>query len=327
MRRRIFAASAGMAGLAAAGLFRRPAWAQAPQREVRLIVPVAPGGTIDAVARLMAQGLSPQLGQPIVVENRSGAAFFIGLQAVANAAPDGHALGIAPLATLATAPILPGMAMPIDPDTQLQPVVGLFRVPLVLVTGNHTGFGSVADMLRRARARPGAVSIGNSGNGTTTHLVAARLAQEGRAEMLQVAYRGGTPALTDLMGGNVDLYFGLLPEVIPFIRDGRMKALAVASLAPNPNLPGVPPVAQDLPGFSGAASYGIVAPARMPAEWVAFWNRTLVDFLHRPEIRGRMEGSMFLEIAAGTTERYRQDIAADRVTWGKVIRDAGIRAD
>jgi len=295
--------------------------------EVRLIAPVAPGGTIDAVARLVAQGLGPSLGQPIVVENRSGGAFFIGLQVVANAAPDGHTLGIAPIATLATAPILPGMVPPIDPDTQLQPVVGLFRVPLVLVAGTHTPHRDLPGLLRFARANPGRVSIGHSGNGTTTHLVAARLEREAEIEMVQVAYRSGAPALTDLMGGNVDLYFALLPEVLGFIRDGRMRALAVAAEQPNRHLPDVATVAQELPGFSGAASYGIVAPERMPAEWVAFWNRTLVEFMNRPEVRDRMEKTMFLEITAGPTERMRQEVAADRITWGKVIREAGIRAD
>lgn len=319
---------AGALALAAGGAARpRMAQGQAIQREVRLIAPVAPGGTIDAVARIIAQGLSPSLGRSIVVENRSGGGFFIGLQAVANAAPDGHTLGIAPIATLATAPILPGMTMPINPDTQLQPVVGLFRVPLVLVAGRHTPYRDLDGLLQYARANPGRVSIGNSGNGTTTHLVAARFAREAGVEVMPVSYRSGAPALADLMGGNVDLYFALLPEVLAFIRDGRMKALAVASEAPNPHLPDVPLVARILPGFSGAASYGIVAQERMPAEWVGFWNRTLTEFLGSAEIRDRMERVMYLEITAGPADRMRAEVAADRVTWGRVIREAGIRAD
>jgi tripartite-type tricarboxylate transporter receptor subunit TctC len=313
-------------GLAALAL---PTMAAAQQitREVRLIAPVVPGGTIDVVARLLAQGLSPSLGRPIVVENRSGGAFFVGLGAVANAAPDGHTLGIAPIATLATAPILPGMTLPINPDTQLQPVVGLFRVPLVLVAGAHTSYSDLPGLLRFARANPGRTSIGHSGNGTTSHLVAARLANEAKIEVVQVAYRSGAPALTDLMAGHVDLYFALLPEVLPHIRDGRMKALAVASEAPNAHLPDVALVAQELPGFFSAASFAMVAPAGMPASWVQFWNRTVGDFLDRPEVRERMEGGMFLEITAGPVERMREEVAAGRVTWGKVIRDAGIRAE
>lgn len=315
------------AGAAALAAWQGVARAQTLTHEVRLVAPVAPGGTVDAVARIIAQGLSPSLGRSIVVENRGGGGFFIGLQAVAIAPPDGHTLGIAPIATMATAPILPGMTPPINPDTQLQPVVGLFRVPLVLVAGPNTPYRDLDGLLRHARANPGRVSIGNSGNGTTTHLVAARFMREAGVEMMPVSYRSGAPALADLMGGNVDLYFGLMPEVVSFIRDGRMKALAVADLAPNPHVPGVPTVASVLPGFSGAASYGIVGQGGMPAAWTAFWNRTLTGFLNQPEVRDRMERQMYLEITAGPPERMREEIASDRVTWGRVIREAGIRAD
>lgn len=325
VQRRILGAGA----LAAGGAIAWPGASrgQTVTHDVRLIAPVAPGGTIDAVARLISQGLSPNLGRAIVVENRGGGGFFIGLQVVANAAPDGHTLGIAPIATMATAPILPGMTPPINVDTQLQPVVGLFRVPLVLVAGPNTPYRDLDGLLRYARANPGRVSIGNSGNGTTTHLVAARFMREAGVEMMPVSYRSGAPALADLMGGNVDLYFGLMPEVVAQIRDGRMKALAVASPERSAHFPDVPTVASVLPGFSGAASYGIVGQERMPDEWNAFWNRTLTEFLNRPAVRERMERQMFLEITAGPAARMREEIAADRVTWGRVIREAGIRAD
>lgn len=301
--------------------------AQTLTREVRLIVPVAPGGTIDAVARVMAQSLSPELGRSIVVENRSGGGFFIGLQAVAQAPPDGHTLGIAPLSTMATAPVLPGMQAPIDLDRDLTKVVNLFRVPMLLVARPNAPFRSLPELIAWGRANPDRLTVGQSGNGTTTHLLAARLAQEAGLTMQQVAYRGGTPALADVMAGNVDLYFSLLSESLPQIRAGRMLPIAFTTTEPNPHLPDVPLLTNTYPGFTGAAAYGLVAPAGLPPEWVAFWARTMDRFLRRPDIRERLERTLVLEVTTGTPEAFRQEVDADRVTWGAVIRAAGIRAE
>ena len=237
MRRFLLLALATAASFLAAPAATR---AQTISRDVRLIVPFAPGGTVDLLGRILADGLAPALGgRNIVVENRSGAGTFIAMQAVAQAPADGHTLSLASGAVLATAPVLPGMAMPIDPDKALAPVTNLIRVPIVLVGRPQGPFRDLPGLIAFAKAHPGRLNIGQSGAGSLTHLLAARLGHEAGISMVQIQYRGGTPALLDVMAGTADLYFSLLPKSLPHIRDAKLRPIAFASPERNPNLPEV----------------------------------------------------------------------------------------
>jgi tripartite-type tricarboxylate transporter receptor subunit TctC len=310
----------------AASLLPAPARAQSVVRDVRLIIPFAPGGTVDLLGRLLAEGLTARLGgRSVVVENRSGAGTFIALQAVANAPADGHTLSLASGTVLATAPVLPGMTMPIDPDTALVPVMNLIRVPVVLVGQPQAPFASLPQLIAHAKARPGTLNIGQSGAGSQTHLLAARLAHEAGIAMELIQYRGGTPALLDVMSGNADLYFSLLSESLPFIREGRLRPIAFASTERNPALPEVPLVQETIPGFSGDVAYGLVAAAGTPAGWIGFWNAEINRLMNRPEVRERMLRLLWVPVN-GTPEAYRAEIAEDRRIWGAVITAAKISA-
>lgn len=299
--------------------------AQTVTRDVRLIVPYAPGGSVDILARLLAEVLPAAIGHNVVVENRSGAGAFIGLQAVANAPADGHTLGLAPDLGLAVSPIIPGTTLPINPDRDLAPIASLMRVPTVLVTRSDAPFQDLDSLVARARTSPNAVTAGISGNGTITHLLIARLNGASGTQMVYVPYRGGTPALLDVLAGNVDLYFSLLPESLPYIQAGRMRPLGFASPGRNAQFPDVPAMAERFPGFSGTADYGAVGAAGLSPAWVAFWNRTLNAALARPEVRARL-GQMSSEAGGGTAAEYRAKLESERAVWGEVVRANDIRA-
>jgi tripartite-type tricarboxylate transporter receptor subunit TctC len=310
-----------------ASLALPPALAQAQTviRDVRLIVPFAPGGTVDMLARLLAEALTPDLGgRAVVVENRSGAGTFIAMQLVASAPPDGHLLSIAANTVLATAPVLPGANPPIDLDRSLAPVSNLIRVPIVLVGRPQAPYATLDQLIAYARANPGRLNIGQSGTGSLTQMLAIRLMHETGTRMEQIQYRGGTPALTDMLAGNNDLYFSLLTESLSFIREGRLRPIAFASEQRNPTLPDVPLMQDTLPGFVGDVAYGLVASAETAAEWVAFWNARFNAVMNRPEFRQRLRDLQMLPIN-GSAEAYRSEIQRDRTTWSKLIRDTGMR--
>jgi len=303
-----------------------PTHAQSLSRDVRLIIPFAPGGTVDLLGRMLAEGLGPDLsGRTIVVENRSGAGTFIAMQALVNAPADGHTLSLAAGTVLATAPIVPGNTLPLDPDRALAPVMNLIRVPIVLVGRGDAPYATLPDLITYAKANPGRLNIGQSGNGSLTHLLAARFGAEAGIALEQIQYRGGTPALLDILSGNADLYFSLLPESLPFIREGRLRAIAFASAARNSTLPDIALMQDRLPGFVGDVAYGLVAAAATPPEWVAFWNARINAYMARPEVRQRMRDLLWVPVN-GSAEAYRAEIVEDRRVWGAVIRAADIRA-
>ena len=300
--------------------------AQTLTQNVRLIVPFAPGGTVDVLARLLAEAMTPRLGgRAVVVENRSGAGTFIAMQATASAPPDGHTLLIASNTVLATAPILPGPPMPVDPDRALRPVANLISVPIVLVGNPQAPYRTLPELIAYAKANPGKLNIGHAGIGGLTHLLAERLCLEAGIAMTQVQYRGGTPALMDVMTGTADLYFSLLGESLGNIRDGRLRAIAAASPAPLPALPEVPLMQATLPGFVSDVRYGVVVAAATPPAWVGFWNTQLGEAMQAPTVRERM-AQLHWDDTYGSAAAYREDILAQRETWRPVIQAAGIRA-
>jgi tripartite-type tricarboxylate transporter receptor subunit TctC len=313
------------AGLAALLLSPPGAAAQSVTRDVRLIVPYAPGGSVDILGRLLAEVLPAAIGHNVVVENRSGAGAYIGLQAVANAPADGHTIGLAPDLGLAVTPVIPGTTLPINPDRDLAPIMSLIRVPTVLVARSDAAFRDLDSLLSRARTSPTAVTAGISGNGTIPHLLIARLNGLAGTRMVYVPYRGGTPALLDVLAGNVDLYFSLLPESLGYIQGGQMRPLVFASPTRNAGFPDVPALTERWPGFTGTADYGLVGTAGLSPAWIAYWNRVVNAALARPEVRARI-AQMSSEATGGTAEDYRAKLANDRAVWGEVVRANNIRA-
>jgi tripartite-type tricarboxylate transporter receptor subunit TctC len=198
-------------------------------------------------------------------------------------------------------------------------------VPMVLVGRPDAPYTTLPELIAYARANPGKLNIGNSGQGGQTHLLAARLGHEAAIRMEQIQYRGGTPALLDILSGNADLYFSLLPESLPFIREGKLRPIAFVSPERNPTLPNVPLVRETLPGFTGDVGYGMVLAAGSPPEWVAFWNAEINRFMNRPETRERMQKLLWVPVN-GPAQAYQDEIATDRRVWGAVIQAAGIRA-
>jgi tripartite-type tricarboxylate transporter receptor subunit TctC len=313
-----------LAGLCAPFVLPRTLRAQPVARNVNFVVGFAPGGTVDVVGRIIGQALGPQIGHPVLVENRSGAAGFIGLQAVANAAPDGHVLAVASGLNVAVATVLPGLTMPIDANTDLTPIGGLGRCAMVLVTRANAPFRDMGGLI--AHARGSRLTCGHAGAGSSPHLMAARTAQMAGVEFDYVGYRGGAPAMVDILAGRIDIYFALLPEVFQHVRRGAVQALAVATELPHPALPGVPVMRELLPGLTGAAWWFLAGPKGLSPAWVSYWSSQLAAVAARPEVRQRL-AELQIDPSDPSPAAVRAEIESERRIWGDVIRAANIRAE
>jgi tripartite-type tricarboxylate transporter receptor subunit TctC len=299
-----------------------PRW---PGRPIRLIVAFAPGGFTDIAGRLLAQALSAGLGQPVVVENRAGAAGLIGTEAAAQSAPDGYTLL---LGTISTHAINVGLyrQLPYDPLRSFVPVSGVASGELVLVVHPSVQANSVSELLALARARPGELTYGTGGNGTTSHLAGELFKSLAGVDLLHVPFRSPAPAASALIAGQVAVMFDTVPTALPQIRARRLRALGVSSLAPIPELPDVTPVAQTLPGFEASTWVGLFAPSGTPsavAERVDAATRQVLDSV---DIRGRLGDLGMRPFVAGPEQLgsfQRQEI--DK--WVSLIRRAGITAD
>lgn len=298
--------------------------AQPVTRDVRIVVGFAAGGSVDALARIVAQQLPAVTGRNALVENRTGAGGFIGLQAVANAAPDGHTLAVASGFNLAVSPVLPGVTMPINPDADLTPIGGLGRGAMVLVSRPDAPYRTMAEFVAAARAPGARTTCGHGGAGSSPHLMAARMAQAAGITLEYVAYRGGAPALLDLMASRFDVYFALLPEALPHVRAGTLRPLAVATAEPHPTMPDVPLMKDTLPGMVGGSWWGLAGPKGLSPEWVAYWSDTMRRVLDDPGVRQRMRDGL-IDRSDPATAAFREEIASERRIWDDVIRRAGIR--
>ncbi|WP_431281388.1 Bug family tripartite tricarboxylate transporter substrate binding protein [Humitalea sp. 24SJ18S-53] len=305
-----------------------PALAQSPwpSRPMRLIVPFPPGGLADQLARPLAARLTQVLGQPMVVENRPGAGGNLGADVVAKAAPDGYSWLLGSIGPLAANQFLfPGM--PFDTRSAFAPVSLLVNTPKVIVVNRDRPWRTLADLLAAARARPGAVQAGSAGNGSSLHIALALLNRAAGVDILHVPYRGAAPAVTDLVGGQIDMMVDNLPNILGQIRAGSVRALAVATEARLPQLPDVPTTAEaGLPGLVFGTWFGLVAPARTPPEIVDRMSAAVDAALRDPEIGGRFaeQGAV---IGGGTPEAFAAFITAQTTMLDGVIRGAGIRAE
>lgn len=305
-----------------------PACAQAwPDKPVRLIVPYPPGGATDVIGRVMAQRLSSALGQQVVVDNRSGAAGSLGAGAVAKSPPDGYTLLMGAMTSHSISAALNPSGVPYDIEKSFAPVAIVGTVPLVFVVHPAVKANTLAELISLAKSNPGALSIASSGNGSPQHLAAEMFKRAAGVDLLHVPYKGSGPAMTDMIGGQVQVMIETAPAAQPHIKSGKLRALASATAQPVGTLPGVPTTAQaGLPGFEVASMFGIAAPAGTPAPVINKLSAALKAILAEPEVRDQLlaQGA----IATWTSpEDTAAALRAEVAKWAKVIKDGNIKPE
>ena len=320
LRRRQFLQLA--AGAAALPALPRIARAEAyPTRPVHLIVPVAPGGALDILARLIGQWLTDHMRQTFVIENRPGAGTNIGVDVVAHATPDGYTLLLIPQSVTTNATLYKDLNFNFIRD--IVPIAMISRLPLVMEINNAIPAKTVPEFIAYAKANPGKISMASGGSGSASHIGGEFFKMKTGIDMVHVPYRGGAPALVDLIGGQVQIMFSPLPESLAAIKAEKVRALAVTTAERSQALPDLPTVAESIPGFEASTWQGIGAPKGTPAEIVDKLNREINAALADPKIKERLAdlGSIPTPLSP---HAYAKLIAEETEKWGKVIRDAHI---
>ena len=297
-----------------------------PARPVRFVVPFAPGGGGDIVSRILAPTLSQFLGQPVVIENRGGAGGTLGTEIGAKAAPDGYTIVLGNVGPLAVAPSL-YERLSYDPIKDLAPITLIASFPNLLVTHRSIPVQSVKDLVALAKARPGQLNYASAGSGTSTHLAAELLKVVARIDVVHVPYKGGAQALTDLLAGQVAFYFASVPSAIAFVRNGKLRGLAVTSLTRSSAAPDVPTIAeQGYPGFETAAWYGVLVPAATSKDIIARLHTELVRVLGQPDVKQKLQAQGG-DPVGNSPGQFAAYIAAELAKWSKVVKAAGVKAD
>ncbi|MPS29639.1 MAG: tripartite tricarboxylate transporter substrate binding protein [Alcaligenaceae bacterium] len=320
----ILARAAG-AGLAVAvGLAAGPAAAaDYPARTVKLIDAFSPGGSTDYMARYFASKAGDAWGQPVVVENRPGAAGQIGTSAVAKAAADGYTMLVLPNEIWSVAPLL-YKNLPFDIGRDLTPVASIAKVPIVMTVHPSVAANTVGEFIDLARKNPGKLTFGSAGEGTLHHLSAELFQSMAGIQMVHVPYKGTAPAVADLLGGQIQLVFSPISAVLPHIKAGKLKALAVADTVPVAALPGVPPVAQaGVPGYASQLWVSVVGPKNLPREVVDKWGEQIQRVMLSADARATL-AAQGIEPEYLPQQELARRFAADAAKWEKVIREAGI---
>jgi tripartite-type tricarboxylate transporter receptor subunit TctC len=303
----------------------RVAWAQAyPSRPVRIIVPFAPGGGADIVARLMGQWLSERLGQPFVIENRPGAGSNIGVEAVVNAPADGYTLLLASSSNAINATLYDKLNFNFLRD--VAPVGGIIRFPFVMVVNPAVPAKTVPEFIAYAKANPGKLNFASGGNGTGPHMTGELFKMMAGINMLHVIYRGEPPAFTDLLGGRVQVIFGTAVASIEHIRAGRLRALAVTTAMRSEVLPEVPTVGEFVPGYEASAWIGVGAPKNTPSQIIDKLNEAINAGLVDPKFKARL-ADLGGTVLAGSPAEFGKLIVDETEKWAKVIKFAGIKAE
>jgi len=313
----------GLALIAAAGI--GPARAlDYPTRPVHVIVGYPAGGTVDILARLVGQYLSERLGQQFVIDNRSGAGNNIGTEVVVNAAPDGYTLLLVNPANGINATLYE--KLPFNFIRDIAPVAGIIRVPNVMEVNPAVPAKTVAEFIAYAKANPGKVNMASSGNGTSIHVSGELFKMMSGVDMLHVPYRGSAPALTDLMGGQVQVLFDNMPSSIEYLKAGKLRPLAVTTATRSQALPDVPTVAETVPGYEASAWFGLGAPKGTPAEIVDKLNAAVNAGLADPKLKARLADLGGTPLA-GAPGDFRKLIAEETEKWAKVVKFAGMKPE
>lgn len=294
-----------------------------PGKAVRILVPFAAGGGADVYARVLAQALSEMWKQPVVVDNRPGASGAIALQVMHAAPHDGYTITIVS-SSFAINPLI-NHALPFDTNRDFIPVTEIAKAGNVLVVPPGSPYKTARDLIDDARKRPGQLAYGMAGNATSAHLAGELLKYEAKLDVTPVGYKGGMPFMTDLMAGHLPFGFSSVPETTPFIRSGKMRALAVTTRERSSTMPEVPTLAESgIAGYDASVWWGIVAPAGVPKPVLKKLNEDLVRALKTPAVRAKIEEGGAVVVASSSAE-FRQRVLSEQTKWAPVIKAAGIR--
>jgi tripartite-type tricarboxylate transporter receptor subunit TctC len=296
-----------------------------PARPVTVVVPQAAGGTNDIVARILAQELSTSLGRQFVVENRPGAGGNIGTQAATKAAPDGYTLLVTISSTQAINPSL-YKTIPFDPVKDFEPITLIGSVPNVLIVHPSFAANSMPELIAMAKSRPGELEYASAGNGTLNHLLGEMLKSAAGIDLLHVPYKGVSPAITDVLGGHIQMAFASLPSVVGQIKDGKLKALGVSTASRSPALPDVPAIAETVPGYAAELWVALFAIAGTPKEITARLHAETVKAIDNPAVREKLE-AQGVEVATSTPEQLAAKLQEDLVKWAQVVKASGATVD
>ena len=313
-----------IAGLLA--LFSALAFAQGfPERPVRIIVPLTPGGSPDTIARAIAQGLQGVWPQPVLVENRPGGSQNIGSDLVAKSAPDGYTWLLAPDNVFSVNPYL--AKPPFDPLTDLAPVTQVARIAFLLVVPQTLPVNSVQELIAYAKSHPGELHHGSSGNGSPQHLGAVMFQSLTGTRMNHVPYKGAAPAVADLLPGRIQVWIGAANTLLPHIKDGKLKLLGSTAPQRFASLPDIPTISEaGVPGYALDPWLGLFMPAKVPQEIVTRVHGEVVKILNGPELRARL-GAQGIELVTSPPAEFARFIRDDNAKWGRIIKQAGIKGD
>ncbi len=296
-----------------------------PSKPIRLIVPTAPGGGTDFSARFIGTKLSEAWGQTVVIDNRPGASGNIGVELAARAVPDGHTL-VMPITSF---PVNPSLypKLPFNTENDFAPIALVASAPLLLVVNPSVPAKSVGELITLTKARAGQLNYANSGSGTTAHLAGELFKRMAGVDIVSIAYKGGGPAIIDLIAGNVQIYFSTIPAALQQVRAGKLRALAVTSTTRVAEIPDMPTVAEaGLPGFQVIGWFGLFAPAGTPSAVVQKLNTEIVKTLKAPETRERLSGHGLIP-GGGTPQDLGKFLSEEIARWRKLIQEAGIRSN
>lgn len=296
-----------------------------PNKPIKIISPFATGGIADTFSRVVGQGLSESLGQPVVVENKTGGGGNIGADFVAKAPADGYTLVMGNIGSHAVNPYLM-KNMPYDPLKDFEPVAYVLDAEGLLVVNSTIPVKNVTELIAYVKARPGQVSYGSGGMGTTSHLAGELFKSLAKVDMTHIPYKGNAPAITDLIGGQTQVMFATMPTVLPYVKTDKLKALAVIGSSRASSLPDVPTVAETLPGFDVSNWIGIFAPAGTPKPIISKLNAEIIKIMQQPAVQKRLEteGAKFKPM---TPEAFGAFQKNEALKWAKTIKDSGIKPE
>jgi tripartite-type tricarboxylate transporter receptor subunit TctC len=291
---------------------------------IRLVVPNAPGGPTDTVARIVGQKLSERLGVPVIIDNRPGATGTIGGDLVAKSAPDGRTLLLASSSAFVSTPILVPNA-PYDGRRDFAPITAVVSVPYLLLVNPASGINGVRDLLSLAKAKPGSLNYGSAGNGSTSHLVGALFTSMAGIEAVHIPYKGSSLAAADLIGGRLQFEFEAIAGGIQYVKSGRLKAIGISSVKRMSSMPDLPTIAESgVRGFEATVTHGICATAKTPPALVARVNRELVAAIRTPDAHEKLT-AIGAEIVANSPEEYQALIRAEIPRWEKIVREVAAK--
>jgi tripartite-type tricarboxylate transporter receptor subunit TctC len=298
-----------------------------PEKAIRFIAPYAPGGATDLLTRTLAQKLTESLGQSVVADNRPGAGGNVGAEIAAKSAPDGYTILLAPVSPMAINVTLYGKKLPFNPERDFAPITLVAKVPLVIVVNLGVPAKTLQEFVALAKSRPGKMTYGSSGNGSSNHLTGAMLMSAAKLDMVHVPYKGGGPGMVALMGSEIDMMVAQIPSSRQLHMAGKVRALAISGAKRSASLPDVPTMIESgLPGFEATSWYCVVAPAGTPKVIIDRLNADIVKALNTPEMRQRLadDGA---EVEPSTPAELARFVHAEIAKWAKAVKDSGARID